>query len=285
MAVHRLLHNRRMRLVTVNVNGIRAAARRGMVQWLAQARPDVLTLQEVRADDVELGKVLADAGLAHWSVAHTEGAAKGRAGVAVVSRDPHTAVRVGIDGEFADDGRWVEADLATDAGPLTVVSAYVHTGEADTDRQVVKYAFLDAMTRRLDRGAADGAAMVVTGDLNIAHREADLKNWKGNLKKSGFLPDERAYLDRWFEADAWVDVQRRHAGDVAGPYSWWSWRGKAFDNDAGWRIDYQIASRRLAATARDAYVDRAPTYAARWSDHAPVVVDYDLTALEAHARD
>ncbi|MFM6848385.1 MAG: exodeoxyribonuclease III [Terrabacter sp.] len=272
-----------MRLVTVNVNGIRAAARRGMLQWLAQAQPDVLTLQEVRADDVELGKVLADAGLSHWSVGHTEGVAKGRAGVAVVSRDPHTAVRVGIDGEFAEDGRWVEADLATEAGPLTVVSAYVHTGEADTDRQVVKYAFLEAMTRRLDRAAADGAAMVVTGDLNVAHRRADLKNWKGNLKKSGFLPEERAYFDRWFEDDAWVDVHRRHAGDVAGPYSWWSWRGKAFDNDAGWRIDYQLASRCLAATARNAYVDRAPTYAARWSDHAPVVVDYDLAVLEGRA--
>ncbi len=271
-----------MRVITANVNGIRAAARRGMVQWLEHARPDVLTLQEVRADDVELGKVLADAGLAHWSVAHTEGSAKGRAGVAVVSRDPHTAVRVGIDGEFADEGRWVEADLATEAGPLTVASAYVHTGEADTDRQVVKYAFLDAITRRLDEAAADGAVMVVTGDLNIAHREADLKNWKGNLRKSGFLPEERAYLDRWFQDDAWVDVQRRHAGDVTGPYSWWSWRGKAFDNDAGWRIDYQLASRRLAASARNAYVDRAPTYAERWSDHAPVVVDYDLTALDGH---
>ena len=230
-----------MRVITANVNGIRAAARRGMVQWLEQAQPDALALQEVRAGDVELGKVLADAGLAHWSVAHTEG------------------------------------------GPLTVVSAYVHTGEADTERQVVKYAFLDAITRRLDRAAADSAAMVVTGDLNIAHREADLKNWKGNLRKSGFLPEERAYLDRWFEDDAWVDVQRRHAGDVAGPYSWWSWRGKAFDNDAGWRIDYQLASRRLSATARHAYVDRAPTYAERWSDHAPVVVDYDLTALGRHA--
>ncbi|GAB3880195.1 exodeoxyribonuclease III [Terrabacter terrigena] len=272
-----------MRVITVNVNGIRAAARRGMVPWLQQAQPDVLTLQEVRADDVELGKVLAEAGLAHWSVAHTEGGAKGRAGVAVVTREPHVAVRVGPDGLFADDGRWVEADVETAAGPLTVVSAYVHTGEADTDRQVVKYDFLDAVTRRLERAAAAGDAMVVTGDLNIAHREADLKNWKGNLGKSGFLADERAYLDRWFEDDAWVDVLRRHVGDVAGPYSWWSWRGKAFDNDAGWRIDYQLASRRLAAAARHAYVGRAATYAERWSDHAPVVVDYDLTALDGAA--
>ncbi|MEW1954975.1 exodeoxyribonuclease III [Terrabacter sp. NPDC080008] len=265
-----------MRVVTANVNGIRAAARRGMVPWLQQAGPDVLCLQEVRAGDVELAKVLADAGLAHWSVAHTEGSAKGRAGVAVVTREPHTAVRVGIDGAFADEGRWVEADLETTAGPLTVVSAYVHTGEAGTERQEVKMAFLDAMTRRMRRAADADELVLVTGDLNIAHCEADLKNWKGNLKKAGFLPEERAVLDDWFADRRWVDVQRQLAGDVTGPYSWWSWRGKAFDNDAGWRIDYQLATSRLAATATAAFVGRAPTYAERWSDHAPVVVDYAL---------
>jgi exodeoxyribonuclease-3 len=265
-----------MRVVTANVNGIRAAARRGLVPWLDQAEPDVLCLQEVRADDVELAKVLADAGLAHWSVAHTEGAAKGRAGVAVVTREPQTAVRVGIDGAFADEGRWVEADVLTAAGPLTLVSAYVHTGEAGTERQDVKMAFLAAMTERLRRAAEADELVLVTGDLNVAHREADLKNWKGNLKKAGFLPEERAVLDGWFADGGWVDVQRRHAGDVAGPYSWWSWRGKAFDNDAGWRIDYQLATRRVAATVTDVFVGRAPTYAERWSDHAPVVADYAL---------
>lgn len=247
-----------------------------MVPWLREADPDVLCLQEVRADDTELAKVLADAGLAHWSVAHTEGTVKGRAGVAVVSREPHTAVRVGIDGAFADEGRWVEAELVTPAGPLTVVSAYVHTGEAGTERQVTKMAFLEAMTRRMQQVAADGALALVTGDLNVAHREADLKNWKGNLRKAGFLPEERAVLDGWFAGGDWVDVQRRHAADVTGPYSWWSWRGKAFDNDTGWRIDYQLATSRLAASARGVFVGRAPTYAARWSDHAPVVADYDL---------
>ena len=268
-----------MRVVTVNVNGIRAASRRGAIPWLQQAAPDVLCLQEVRASDTELAKVLAEAGLGHWSVVHTEGDAKGRAGVAVASREPHAATAVGLDGDFVDAGRWVEAVVTTEAGPVTVASTYVHTGEAGTDRQVVKYAFLDAMTRRLDRASAGDELMVVTGDLNIAHREADLKNWKGNLRKSGFLPEERAYLDRWFDGDAWVDVQRRHVGDVAGPYSWWSWRGKAFDNDSGWRIDYQLATRPLAAVVTDAHVGRAPTYAARWSDHAPVVVDYDLGLL------
>ncbi|MBC9821891.1 exodeoxyribonuclease III [Terrabacter sp. MAHUQ-38] len=265
-----------MRVVTANVNGVRAAARRGMIPWLQQAQPDVLCLQEVRASDVDLAKVLAEAGLAHWSLAHTEGSAKGRAGVAIVTRDPQVDVRVGVDGDFADEGRWVEVDVDTDAGCLTVASAYVHTGQAGTDRQDVKMAFLDAMTRRMRRAAGADALMVVTGDLNVAHREADLKNWKGNLTKAGFLPEERAVIDGWLADGTWVDVQRAHAGDVAGPYTWWSWRGKAFDNDAGWRIDYQLATRRLAAVVADASVGRAPTYAERWSDHAPVVVDYDL---------
>jgi exodeoxyribonuclease-3 len=244
--------------------------------WLLAQQPDVLCLQEVRASDTDLLKALADAGFGDWHVAHTEGSAKGRAGVAVASRPGHLGQRIGIDDLFVDQGRWVEVDLETPAGPVTVVSTYVHTGEAETERQVEKYAFLDAMSARMARAAAAAELMLVTGDLNVAHREADLKNWKGNLKKSGFLPDERAYLDGWFTDGAWVDVHRAFAGEGPGPYTWWSWRGKAFDNDAGWRIDYQIASRALAERATAASVGRAPTYAERWSDHAPVIVDFDL---------
>ncbi|MGN6754135.1 MAG: exodeoxyribonuclease III [Intrasporangium sp.] len=265
-----------MRVISANVNGIRAAIRRGAADWLRSAQPDALCLQEVRASDEELQKALAEAGLGDWYVAHTEGNAKGRAGVAVATRDRHLAHRVGIDETFIDAGRWVEVDIETPSATLTVVSAYVHTGEADTPKQVEKYAFLDAMTARMARASSRGELMVVTGDLNVAHREADLKNWKGNLKKSGFLPEERAYFDRWFAAGAWVDVHRSLAGDGPGPYTWWSWRGKAFDNDAGWRIDYQLATAPLAARATAAGVGRAATYAERWSDHAPVVVDYDL---------
>jgi exodeoxyribonuclease-3 len=265
-----------MRVISANVNGIRAAVRRGGAAWLAAAAPDVLTLQEVRATDAELAKALAEMGLSHWRVAHTEGGAKGRAGVAVATREPHLVQRVGVDDAFADAGRWVEIEISTPSGPFTVVSTYVHTGEADTERQVEKYAFLDAMSARMARAAAAGDLMVVTGDLNIAHHEHDLKNWKGNLKKSGFLLDERAYFDRWFSNDDWVDVHRRLHGEGPGPYTWWSWRGKAFDNDSGWRIDYQLATRGLAARATSATVGRAATYAERWSDHAPVVVDYDL---------
>lgn len=265
-----------MRVITANVNGIRAAARRGGLDWLLAQQPDVLTLQEVRASDIDLLKALADAGFGDWEVAHTECTSKGRAGVAVATRQGHTGRRVGIDDLYVDQGRWVEVDLETDAGPMTIVSAYVHTGEAESERQLEKYAFLDAMTVRMARATLADELVLVTGDLNVAHREVDLKNWKGNLKKAGFLPGERAYFDRWFDGGAWVDVHRTFAGEGPGPYTWWSWRGKAFDNDAGWRIDYQLASRRLAQHATSASVGRAATYAERWSDHAAVIVDYDL---------
>jgi exodeoxyribonuclease-3 len=137
-------------------------------------------------------------------------------------------------------------------------------------------AFLAAVQARLTALAADGRHVLLTGDLNIAHTEADLKNWKGNLRKSGFLPRERAWFDRLFGELGWVDVVRNLGGEGPGPYSWWSWRGTAFDVDSGWRIDYQIASPGLAALAVKAEIDRAPSYAERWSDHAPVVVRYDL---------
>lgn len=265
-------------LATANVNGVRAAARRGMRGWLDGRRPDVLCLQEVRATDEDLYGVLGDG----WHGVHEESSAKGRAGVAVVSRVGPAGVRRGVGtAEFEGSGRWVEADHALDAASsgaslLTVVSAYVHTGEADTPRQDEKYRFLDAAAARLAALAADGRHVVLTGDLNVAHREADLKNWKGNLKKSGFLPQERAWFDRLFAA-GWVDVLRALVGDGPGPYSWWSWRGKAFDLDSGWRIDYQIVTPGLAARAVKIEIDRAPTYAQRWSDHAPVVARYDVT--------
>lgn len=266
-----------MRLICANVNGIRAAARRGGMQWLAEQQPDVLCLQEVRASDEQLRAVLDEGGFVGWHVAHTEAESKGRAGVAVVSRDPQLRVSTSVGPvEFDGAGRWVEADLDTPAGVVTVASTYVHTGEAGTDRQAEKYRFLDALTARFEGWTAAGALAVVTGDLNIAHHEHDLKNWKGNLKKSGFLADERAYLDRWFDGGAWVDVHRAHHGPGPGPYTWWSWRGQAFDNDSGWRIDYQLASAPLARRATSAWAGRAAAYDQRWSDHAAVVVDYDL---------
>ena len=255
-----------MRLIVANVNGVRAAARRGGLQWLRQQQADIIALQEVRASAEQLGKALAEEGMGAYHVAHAEAEQPGRAGVAVLSLVPIEQVRVGLGGSVDDAGRWIEVCTAG----LTVVSCYVHTGEADTPRQQVKYDFLDAMTERM-AGLAGPA--VVTGDLNIAHREVDIKNWKGNLKKAGFLPAERAYFDRWSEA-GWVDLGRRFGGDGPGPYTWWSWRGQAFDNDAGWRIDHALATQGLAARVREVWIGRAPSYAERWSDHAPVVVDF-----------
>jgi exodeoxyribonuclease-3 len=266
-----------VRLISANVNGIRAAARRGGLVWLAGQQPDVLCLQEVRATDAQLSEALASAGFADWHVAHTEAASRGRAGVAVASRAPHLGVRTGIGvDEFDDSGRWVEVDLHTTAGVVTVASTYVHTGESGTPRQAEKYRFLDAVDARLRSWTASGAMAVVTGDLNVAHREDDLKNWKANRAKSGFLADERAYFDRWFGEVGWVDLGRDLHGAGPGPYTWWSWRGKAFDNDSGWRIDYQLASRPLADRAVAHSVGRAAAYDQRWSDHAAVTVDYDL---------
>jgi exodeoxyribonuclease III len=142
-------------------------------------------------------------------------------------------------------------------------------------RQDEKYRFLAAIRARLDALSVGGRLVLLCGDLNVAHREEDLKNWRGNLGKAGFLPDERAWFDRLFQA-GWVDVGRRLAGEGPGPYTWWSWRGKAFDLDSGWRIDYQVASPALGPRAVTCEVDRAPSYAERWSDHAPVVAGYDL---------
>lgn len=270
-----------LRVATVNVNGIRASHRKGMREWFAGRGVDVLTLQEVRAPADITAKLVREVVGEDWDEVHladAEAAAKGRAGVAIASRFPIEAVRTGIadaDAYFDDAGRWIEADLRLpDGSALTVVSAYVHSGEADTPKQVDKYRFLDEMVRRLGELAAGPGHALVTGDLNVGHTELDIKNWKGNQKKAGFLPEERAYFDRFFGELGFTDVHRALAGQVPGPYTWWSMRGKAFDNDAGWRIDYQMATAALAEKASSAVVDRAPSWGTRFSDHAPLVVDY-----------
>lgn len=271
-------------IATINVNGLRAAVRRGMPAWLEQRRPDVMLLQELRAPDAVVRDLLGEG----WHVVHVESAAKGRAGVAIASRLPFEGVREtlplapGGQEPDGDVGRWVEADLRlADGSLLTVVSTYLYSGTAGTPSMDAKYAHLDRVTARLSVLAAEAAGdptrhVVVGGDINICHRELDLKNWKGNRTSAGFLPAERAYLDRWYDGLGLVDVARRAAGDVAGPYTWWSWRGKAFDNDAGWRIDVQVATPALADRVAEATVDRAATYAERFSDHAPLSVRYEI---------
>ena len=270
--------SRALRVVTANVNGIRAAQRRGGLEWLADVDADALCLQEVRATRDQLQQVLGDSPLADWHVAHAEAPEKGRSGVAVLTRREPSSVRHRFrQGAINGQGRWVEVDLDSALGPVTIASVYVHSGEADTPKQDAKYAFLEGMDARMRalarRAKADGVEALVCGDLNIAHREVDIKNWKGNLKSAGFLPQERAYLDRWFSR-SWRDLGRQFGGEGPGPYTWWSWRGQAFDNDAGWRIDYHVATPGLAERATGVEIGRAPSYDQRWSDHAPVTVDF-----------
>jgi exodeoxyribonuclease-3 len=266
-----------MRIVTVNVNGVRAALTKGFEDWLGRASADVICLQEVRAPD----EIVTAAFKEGWHVVHEACEIKGRAGVAILSREPmrdhvsglHVAgVRLG---EAVHTGRWIEATVDSPAGDVRVVSVYIHSGEAGTPKMDAKYLFLDQMSARLAEMADAYPLAVVMGDFNIAHTNNDLKNWKGNLKTAGFLPEERAYLDRWF-GSGWADVHRSLVGDVPGPYTWWSQRGKAFDTDTGWRLDYQMATTELAARATSATVDKAASWDTRWSDHAPLVIDYDL---------
>jgi exodeoxyribonuclease-3 len=277
-----------LRIATVNVNGVRAAFRKGMSAWLDNRGVDILALQEVRASTQDLEDLFGP----DWNILHDAASAKGRAGVALVSRSHAEIHRVSLGAnDFDTAGRWLEADYLVNGKVVTVVSTYVHSGEVDTPKQVEKYKFLDAMTQRLPELAAHSDYALVVGDLNVGHTELDIKNWKGNVKRAGFLPEERAYFDRFMgpagEAVTgpdgstgtglgWVDVGREAVGDIPGPYTWWSWRGQAFDNDAGWRIDYQLATPALAAVAENYTVDRAPSYDQRWSDHTPVVVDYAL---------
>lgn len=277
-----------LRIATVNTNGVRAAYRKGMGDWLDARDVDILAMQEVRASTEDLEKLLGP----EWDILHDAATAKGRAGVALASRGKASIHRVALGADdFDSAGRWLEADYEVGDKVITVVSTYVHSGEVGTPKQVEKYKFLDAMTARIPDLTAHNEYALVVGDVNVGHRELDIRNWKGNRKSAGFLPEERAYFDRFFGPQGetvtgvdgstgpgfgWVDVGRKWAGEVDGPYTWWSQRGKAFDTDTGWRLDYHMASPALAATVTDYAIDRASAWDTRWSDHAPVVADYAL---------
>ncbi|WP_417367247.1 exodeoxyribonuclease III [Glutamicibacter arilaitensis] len=264
-----------LRVASVNVNGIRAAYKRNMADWIAARDVDILCLQEVRAPD----KILRDLIGEGWHILHAEAKDKGRAGVAVLSRTEPVAVREHIGEDyFAESGRWVEADFEVNGEIFTVVSAYVHSGELGTQKQEDKYRFLQRMNVRLVELKNEKDHVLVVGDLNVVHTEKDIKNWKPNHnKRAGVMDEEIAYFDGFFGPEiGYKDVARELAGDVQGPYTWWSFRGQAFDNDAGWRIDYHMATPALAAKALKSHVDRASAYDLRFSDHAPLVVDYQF---------
>ena len=281
-----------LKIATVNVNGIRAAFRKGMDTWLEQANPDVVLAQEVRASEEITQELFGD----NWQVVVNASQLKGRAGVAVAVRksspwhlEDSKADTVPVEVP-QDGGRWLEALLHRKNGTgddedvrLRVISAYFHSGEVGSEKQDHKMAHLERIEERLEQLMSAGASsenteplVLVAGDFNVVHTELDIKNWKPNHnKRAGVLDEEIVFLDRWRE-QGWVDVVRALAGQVQGPYSWWSWRGKAFDNDAGWRIDYHLATPRLAEAARSQQVDRAAAYDQRFSDHAPVVVTYEI---------
>jgi exodeoxyribonuclease-3 len=260
---------------SVNVNGLRAAAKKGFAEWLAAGGADVVACQEVRAELSQLpAEIAAPEG---WFALHAPSEAKGRNGVSIYSRIEPDEVRVGFgEAEFEASGRYLEVHLPG----VVVASLYLPSGEVGTARQEEKErfmaAFLPYLVELRAKAEAAGREVLVVGDWNIAHTEMDLKNWKTNQKNSGFLPEEREWLGRVFSEAGYVDVQRKMVPEGPGPYTWWSYRGKAFDNDAGWRIDYQIATPGLAGKCTSVVVERAETYAERWSDHAPVTATYDL---------
>lgn len=269
------------RIASVNVNGVRAAFRNGMSAWLREAQPDILALQEVRAETKDLVRLFtefeAEHGGGQWHILHDVATAKGRAGVAVLSRKPSDSHRVEFGPKSFDSaGRWLEADFTIAKKKFTVVSTYVHAGEVDTPKQIEKFKFLNAMQKRMQQMIDSGERVLVLGDLNVGHTELDIKNWKGNLKNAGFLPEEREFFDVFMHKQGWVDLGRAAHPGVPGPYTWWSNRGQAFDTDTGWRIDYHLATPALAKLAGNYKVHRAASYADRWSDHAPVVVDYQI---------
>ncbi|HEY3546761.1 MAG TPA: exodeoxyribonuclease III [Propionicimonas sp.] len=270
-----------MRVATVNVNGIRAATRRGFADWLAGRDCDLVALQEVRSP---AGLVPPEA-LDGYHYCYHPGDRAGRNGVALLSRTPPVAIREGFgNAAFDAEGRYVEADLDLCGWRLTVGSLYLPKGGRadDTAAELARYRrklrFLRSFRPYLTRARLDakqkGREFLVMGDFNIAHTRLDLRNWRTNGTAVGFLPEERDWFASILGPRTLVDVVRGLHPDTEGPYSWWSWMGNAFNNDVGWRIDYHLATPGLAKAAIAGGTDRADSYEARLSDHAPVVVDY-----------
>lgn len=256
-----------MKVASLNLNGIRAAARKGYFDWLASQNLDVICLQETKAQPADLGHdpVFAPDG---WHVQFNSAQKKGYSGVAIYARRQPDAVlnTLGVD-EFDAEGRYLEFRYGT----LSVVSLYLPSGSSGPERQASKDRFLTFFEPRLRDWANSGRDYVVCGDWNIAHTERDLKNWKGNLKNSGFLPHERAWMTRVLSELGWVDAFRSLYPDAEGDgYTWWSNRGQAWAKNVGWRIDYQLVTPKLGERLRAASVYKDE----RFSDHAPLIVDY-----------
>ena len=253
-----------MRVVTLNVNGIRSAAKKGLFPWLAAQKADVICLQEIKAQEADLegGPFEIKGFERHLHAAEK----KGYAGVALYSRrKPNSVVKGFGVKEFDGEGRFLEANY----GKLSVISLYLPSGSAGPHRQASKFRFLDKFLPHLEKLKRSGREVILCGDWNIAHKEIDLRNWRANRKNSGFLPEERDWLTKLFEEIGYVDVFRR-LNARPDQYTWWSNRGQAWAKNVGWRIDYHIATSGVAAGAqREAiYLKK------RFSDHAPLTIDY-----------
>ena len=258
------------RLITLNVNGIRSAAKKGFVEWAQSNAADCMGVQEVRAqsDDVvgKLDRVGALQGHFHL------GQKKGYAGVGLYTKTVPSDVVMGLGNkEFDEEGRWIETRFDTPKRRLSVISCYFPSGSSSEERQAAKFRFLAVVYPHLMKLKAK-REFILLGDVNIAHREIDLKNWKGNLKNSGFTPEERAWMTKLLTDGGLVDVFRT-LNPNPDQYTWWSSRGQAWANNVGWRIDYHLATPGMAALARreSIYLDQ------RFSDHAPLTIDYDFT--------
>jgi len=255
-----------MRVISLNVNGIRAAARKGFYAWLRRQRADVVCLQEIKARLDQLTD------RQFWPPSfrcfYFPEERPGYSGVALYARSEPDAVIQGWGWPDIDvEGRWLEARF----GSLSVISLYLPSGSSSEQRQAVKFELMKRLTPLLKRLRADGRDYIICGDWNIAHTKADIKNWRGNQKNSGFLPEERAWLDQLFGTMGWVDGFRV-VNQRDDEYTWWSNRGQAWANNVGWRIDYQVVTPGLRdrIIAARIYRDR------RFSDHAPLILDYAL---------
>ncbi|GMR07238.1 MAG: exodeoxyribonuclease III [Gammaproteobacteria bacterium] len=257
-----------MRVISINVNGIRAAEKKGLLQWLSRQRADVICIQETRAQESQLDPETHCPKGYHCHFHDAE--KKGYSGVAIYSRREPDKIICGLGKGFEDmdaEGRFIQADY----GKLSVISVYLPSGSSGDERQQVKFSFMKRFTRTLKSMRRKQREFIICGDWNIVHKEIDIKNWKSNQKNSGCLPEERAWLDQVFGPMGFVDAfrvvdQRPHQ------YTWWSNRGNARANNVGWRIDYQIIT-----PALESKVIRASIYKGKWfSDHAPLTIDYDL---------
>ena len=259
------------KLTSLNLNGIRSAASKGVEEWVAQTSPDCICVQEVKAQEPDVrGKHDTLAGLrGHFHFAQK----KGYSGVGVFTRHEPSEVIAGFGNtEFDAEGRYLELRFDTPQRKLSILSCYFPSGSSGEERQQAKFRFLDVFDPYL-AALKKKRDFILCGDVNIAHREQDLKNWKGNQKNSGFLPEERAWMTKLLSETGLVDVYRQlHPDTTDACYTWWSNRGQAWAKNVGWRLDYQIATPELARTAREAAIHKS----SRFSDHAPLTIGYAL---------